>query len=247
MISNRNGAEFHYLNLGLPFSKSAGAPLNTPTPRSIRLFPSGGSILVTDSVFMNNPHGVCRLLRWFRKNILITKPASTWKIFTRPRLLEWLENLSLDTGTFSGGKIKQFQRLYMEYQKVMRPEDMDDGDDNTPKPTAPLQSAPVLPGYDLEGGLGKKRFHALTQVTNDNLLVKWFSDLTLQHLHKTRKFTILYDGPPERTKVWKEESTHVSLRSSRSFPSLPLLTPLLVPYLVFRRLCPERSSALGEH
>jgi hypothetical protein len=57
------------------------------------LFPLGSAILLTDSLFLCKAHLAARILRWFQYCIIGTKAPLTWKIYTRPTIFQWLEDL----------------------------------------------------------------------------------------------------------------------------------------------------------
>lgn len=56
----------------------------------LRLFPHGGVILLTDSMFLLRPTEALRLLMWFRLDMMQRKNDLTWKIALRPRIRTWL-------------------------------------------------------------------------------------------------------------------------------------------------------------
>jgi len=67
----------------------------TYTPRFSceRLFPHGGAILVTESVFLDDPKAARYILQWFEES-LIRKPAGTWKLVCRPGIKERMAELA---------------------------------------------------------------------------------------------------------------------------------------------------------
>ena len=79
----------------------------------------------------------------------------------------------------------------------------------TPTPKAPYYSAFAIAGYDLNSGLGSKKADQQTREVNEDKLVNWFGEISLQHIESRRRFSVLYDGPQEVTEGWKAKWTHV--------------------------------------
>ncbi len=57
-----------------------------------RLFPHGGAVLLTESVFLDDPKAARQILQWFQES-LIRKPAGTWKLLCRPGIKDWMREL----------------------------------------------------------------------------------------------------------------------------------------------------------
>lgn len=57
-----------------------------------RLFPHGGAVLVTESVFLDDPKAARNILQWF-KEALIKRAAGTWKLICRPGIKERMAEL----------------------------------------------------------------------------------------------------------------------------------------------------------
>ena len=103
-------------------------------------------------------------------------------------------------------------RLYLdiirEFKNVIDPSHMEP-DGFTPTAKAPYHSAYAIAGYNLNSGLGSKKADQQTREVNEDKLVNWYGETSLQHIESRRRFSVLYDGPQEATEGWKAKWTHV--------------------------------------
>ncbi|KAL9116512.1 MAG: hypothetical protein Q9187_006963, partial [Circinaria calcarea] len=147
-----------------------------PNPFLTRLFPHGGALLLTDSLILNRPREVVRILAWFDTNILFNKPAGTWKLCLRPRFRSWILNI-IQHKLLEEGKV--YVEIYALIYKILPMELMDEDDDfETPKEEAPIAYASSIGGLDLNVGLGPKSSDTEGIARNDALLVDWFAGWT---------------------------------------------------------------------
>ena len=212
LLNNSPGINVFRISLGLPFPKPGGKEFVHIDPGCVRLFPSGSGILMTDSVLLQKPDFVNRFLIWFREFVLVKKPPFTWQFFTRPRFPTWLEMLVEDNAGSPAHAPRIYLHVFREFNNLVRVKDLE-ADRDTPKSKAPFHSEIVIPGYDLGGGLASKRLNGEVLAKNDDILMRWFGNVTLDQVEKKRKFTVIYDGPQGPIAKWKKEWPHVSLSS----------------------------------
>ena len=212
---------FIYLHLIPHLSRILKKPINIftinlrPLPDSqslTRLFPHGGAILFTDSLFLNHPHQTVRILKWFRLNILHTKPNGTWKLGSRPHLVDWILSIVEDRPVEDG---KVYVEIYEQLYYLL-PHHLTDETDSfkTPKENAPLVSARDIDDYDINIGLGAKKIDSNGLAANDELLAQWFAGWTRTKLEFYRKLHIVHgedeEGVQARTR-WAENWRYVSI------------------------------------
>ena len=167
--------------------------LKAPTVdlRLIRLFPHGGAFLLLDSLIINHPAQVVRILRWFRVFILANKPPWQHKFVTRPRLRDWILSI-IECRPGEDGKV--FVELYEQILRLLPLELMDENDDfETGKDGSSLVSSSFIPGYDTSVGLGHGTNTNREDVAdNDNKLVEWFAGWTRTKVESLRRFQIVH-------------------------------------------------------
>ena len=176
-----------------------------------RLFPHGGALLLTDSLILNRPHEVVRILAWFDTNILFNKPAGTWKLCLRPRFRSWILDI-IQHKLLEEGKV--YVEIYALIYKILPMELMDEDDDfETPKEEAPIAYASSISGFDLNVGLGPKSSDTEDIASNDARLVDWFAGWTRMKVKGMRRLHVVHGLGEEGAEVrrqWERKWTHVS-------------------------------------
>ena len=182
-----------------------------PNPFLTRLFPHGGSLLLTDSLILNRPREVVRILVWFDTNILFNKPTGTWKLCLRPRFRSWVLDIIQERPVEDG---KVYVQIYALIYKILPIESMDEDDDfETPKEEALLACARSLSNFDLGVGLGPQSSDHEGIAKNDAILVDWFAGWTRMKVEGMRRFNIVHglgDEGVEVRKAWERKWSHVS-------------------------------------
>ena len=202
---------FSFFRIGLRPDSTAKRPGVT------KIFALGGTILLPDSLFLNRPEHVARLLKWFRGCQLKIKAPQTWKLLTRPRLREWLLSVLQEREIARREAAEEtrdaFLDIWPEINEVLPLEDMDPKQDfETPREGMTFVSASFLPGYELTAGFGDKKDND-TIAQNDDILVEWYANWSRDNFENHRKFVILYEGPRdirEVQKSWALPNRHVS-------------------------------------
>ena len=198
----------------IPPEPGASFPPSTLT----RLFPHGAGILITDSLVLNYPQVVTRILIWFRFNILISKPYGTWRIVMRPRPRSWLLDMVEE-------RPKSEARLFLEiYEQIWHilPLDLMDEDDDyeTPLEDAPIQCSIGMDAHDQGVGLGDKKHDTDLIAKNDNRLVEWFAGWSRTKVEYHRKFHIVHghgDEGKDVRKEWGKRWSHILPLSLEGF------------------------------
>lgn len=175
-------------------------------PHLVRLFPHGGVLLLTESLFLYRPLEALRILMWFRRDHVPWKPPGTWKVAVRPRVREWLLDI-MDAYTDSGKdifgcSIQIFANIYTEIHWLLQKTDSGDAglmchewDYEIPTDEAPMVSSSSL--RDLQSRKEWKGEGADTEPDdnnikkNDDLLAQWFAEWAIVNLHNFRKYHII--------------------------------------------------------
>ncbi len=181
-------------------------------PHLIRLFPSGGVILITVSLILYRPKEALRIVMWFAHVQIRQKKPGTWKIAFRPHILSWLLDVMQvcqDTGRdIFGCDTKVFARIYAEVYRLLE-RGVEDGfalmvydfDNETP-----LDEAPVVAPSLFHAFQGKKEWkrtssatiepdHATIQLQDSNL-IKWFAQWAVaSQLENFRRFHAILGYP----------------------------------------------------
>ncbi|MCJ1382699.1 hypothetical protein MMC17_005812 [Xylographa soralifera] len=183
-----------------------------------RLFPHGGSILLTDSLFLNCPEAAVRILTWFRIYILHSKPSGTWKVVTRPRIRDWILSI-VEERTKEEGHV--FMQIYEQIYYILPLELMDETDDyETPKDEAPFVSSRGIAAHDLRVGLGDKRNDVEGIARNDNVLADWYAGWTRTKVEFQRKFHIVHgvkEGGEAVRKGWMKKWSYIAALTPDEF------------------------------
>ena len=193
-------------------------------PHLIRLFPSGGVILMTVSLILYRPKEALRIVMWFAGVQHRQKKPGTWKIAFRPHILSWLIDVievCQDTGrNMFGCDTKVFARIYAEVYRLLE-RGVEHGfslmvydfDNETP-----LDEAPVVTPSLFHAFQGKKEWkgsspatiepdHATIQLQDSNL-IKWFAQWAVaSQLENFRRFHAILGypkGSPEGEKLIRE-------------------------------------------
>ena len=176
-----------------------------------RLFPHGAALLLTDSLILNRPREVVRILTWFDTNILFNKPAGTWKLCLRPRFRSWILDIIQDRPPEDG---RVYVETYALIYKIIPIELMDEDDDfETPKEDAPMACASSLGSFDPCVGLGPNSNDTVGIARNDALLVDWFAGWTRMKVEGMRRFNVVHGLGEEGAEVrkgWERKWSHVS-------------------------------------
>ncbi|MCJ1397928.1 hypothetical protein MMC11_001124 [Xylographa trunciseda] len=190
---------------------------NPPKSGLTRLFPHGGSILLTDSLFLNCPEAAVRILTWFRIYILHSKPNGTWKLVSRPRLRDWILSI-VEERTKEEGHV--FMQIYEQIYYLLPFELMDETDYETPKDEAPLVSSRGIPAHDLRVGLGDKRHDVEGIARNDNVLAEWYAGWTRTKVEFRRRFQIVHgekEGSEQIRKSWMKKWSYIAALTPDEF------------------------------
>ncbi|MCJ1284280.1 hypothetical protein MMC26_003611 [Xylographa opegraphella] len=186
--------------------------------RLTRLFPHGGGILLTDSLFLNCPEAAVRILTWFRIYILHSKPDGTWKLVTRPRIRDWILSI-VEERTKEEGHI--FMQIYEQIYYILPHELMDETDDyETPKEEAPFVSAREIAAHDPFVGRGDRRNDVEGIARNDEVLADWFAGWTRTRVEYLRKFHIVHEvkeGGEAVRKGWMKKWSHIAALTPDEF------------------------------
>lgn len=190
-------------------------------PHLIRLFPHGGVILLTESLILYRPHEALRIIMWFRRILLPSKPRRTWKLAARPRLREWLLDLldlyqDTQKDVFGHGK-QIIADIYTEILWLLE-------NPNEPltymiyacDPELPTDEAPLVTPSSLKALQNRKEWKGDTSETiepdhhniaqNDDLLIQWFAEWSMVHLDTYRKFHAVL-GCPEDSEIGMKSIT----------------------------------------
>ncbi|MCJ1387232.1 hypothetical protein MMC18_000072 [Xylographa bjoerkii] len=183
-----------------------------------RLFPYGGGILLTDSLFLNYPEAAVRILTWFRIYILHSKPSGTWKLVTRPHLRDWILSI-VEERTKEEGHV--FMQIYEQIYHILPLELMDETDDyETPKDEAPLVSSRGITAHDLHVGLGDKSNDVEGIARNDDVLAEWYAGWTRTKVEFHRKFHIVHGakvGGEQVRKGWMKKWSYIAALTPDEF------------------------------
>ena len=176
----------------------------------IKLFPSGGAILLTDSFLLTQTEQAVRILEWFVYYILPTKCPGSWKLSLRPRFREWL--LNIITG-LEPPKGDHFVKLYGMFSKLLPLDLMDeDTDFEIPMPNAPVVTARYISDFDESVGLGVLPNEMEIMHRNDERLVNWYAGWTRTKVYTMRRLHVVYSDSlldKERIKPWRRLWNHL--------------------------------------
>ncbi len=164
-----------------------------PDPHLNRLFPHGVAVLLIDGLFLHRPHEAAKILTWFRLIILNSKAPRTWKLCSRPRLIDWLLTLQTDR-TMKDGKV--YVQCYGEVSRMLKDEDMEQGDpeEEQPTPEAPMCFMGEVSAFDESVGKGvatNVEVNKETIAQNDKVLLEWFAGYAMTKLEHFRRFDIV--------------------------------------------------------
>lgn len=168
-----------------------------PDPHLNRLFPHGAAVLLTDGLFLHQPHEAAKILTWFRLIVLNSKAPRTWKLCSRPRLKDWLLTLQADR-TMEDGKV--YVQCYGEVWRILKDEYMEQGDpeEEQPTPEAPMCFMGEVSAFDENVGKGVATNAEVDKETiaqNDKVLVEWFAGYAMTKLEYFRRFDIVIGAP----------------------------------------------------
>ena len=187
------------------------APPELETPQHlIKLFPSGGALLLTDSFIVTQPRQAVRMLHWFVYHIIQNKRPGSWKLALRPRFRDWLLRMieSLDPP-----KGNAFVELYTMFYKLLPLALMDeDTDFELPKPEAPVVTPRYLSNFDYSVGLGVLPNETETMRRNDERLVDWFAGWARTKVYTLRRLHVVYSDQllsKEQIKPWRHKWHHL--------------------------------------
>ena len=176
------------------------------------MFPRGGTVLILDSVFVNDPGCLVRLISWFRKHQEVHKPKQ-YKLAFRPRVREFLQSLAVTNMDVAPERGGAFRAAFVELDKLAPLGMMDpliDPDYETPKDDAPYWSPQEIKNYELEAGLTGPERDASALQKNDQLLVDRYGRWTTGQFMRYRKFCVIYNGHFKIAEQWRGDWRHVS-------------------------------------
>lgn len=189
-----------------------------PPSTLTRLFPHGAGILITDSLVLNHPQVVTRILTWFRFNILVSKPYGTWRIVMRPRPRSWLLDMVEE---WPKPEALLILGIYEQIWHILPLDLMDEDDDyETPLDDAPIQCSIGIDAHDQGVGLGDKKTDIEGIAKNDNRLAEWFAGWSRTKVEYHRKFHIVHgfgEEGKEVRKEWAKRWSHVMPLSIEGF------------------------------
>lgn len=164
-----------------------------PDPHLNRLFPHGAAVLLTDGLFLHQPHEAAKILTWFRHIILNGKAPRTWKLCSRPRLKDWLLTLQADR-TMEDGKV--YVQCYGEVWRILKDEYMEQGAPEEEQPTseAPMCFMGEVSAFDESVGKGVATNAEVDKETiaqNDKVLLEWFAGYAMTKVEHFRRFDIV--------------------------------------------------------
>ena len=170
-------------------------------PHLIRLFPNGGCLLVTDSLFLRRPHNALRILRWFRLIILGSRHPGSWKVAMRPRPIKWILQMMdhLQEGKDDHpGTYQLYADICSEIILMLLCEPnsnlVQSDDIDIPKPNAPIICPNILRHFDQSLGCGVKSnifIDPKAIANNDEILVTWFAETSMTRFEQFRRFQII--------------------------------------------------------
>ena len=187
-------------------SLSSVDPVDESHPHLVRCFPHGGVILLTISLMLYHPYETLRILRWFRLEVLPSKPSGTWKIAVRPRIQEWLLDLhdlchkETWRSPFGDVTLQVYADINIEVMLLL---------DRDVEPwglavevwdnEVPLSEAPIVAGIHLPrarrewvgDSFETAKIDHDAVCWNDNELIQWFSEWAGDHMHDHRKFQVV--------------------------------------------------------
>ena len=204
----RHGIKVYRISLGQPYKILQG--IVQPRSRVVALFPRGRWLLITDAVFLQSPKEVLRVFLWFQDLYKLKEPG-TWKIFTRPKSLDWLIKVADKKLEKSAEAALPFQLLWKVWRELVPEDDRDE--DDKPERSALIQCPSVLPGYHSSVDCADEAPDEVAKLSsNDEKLVDWFGKTSLNQIEAVRKFGILYDEDiSHKSKPrWRAEWNHVS-------------------------------------
>ncbi len=158
-----------------------------------RLFPHGAAVLLTDGLFLHQPHEAARILTWFRLIILKSKAPRTWKLCTRPRLKDWLLTVQADRNMEDG---KVYVQCYGEVWRILKEEYMEECllEEEQPTSEAPMCFMGEVPAFDESVGKGVAANDEVDKdaiAQNDKVLLEWFAGYAMTKLEHFRRFDIV--------------------------------------------------------
>ncbi|KAL9099140.1 MAG: hypothetical protein Q9163_005314, partial [Psora crenata] len=210
-------------------------PIDTTPPgrHLIRLFPSGGCLLITDSLFLRRPREALRILRWFRLHVLVERFPGSWKVAMRPRPIAWMEQMldHLKDG---------YPRIYQLYADICseiimilfcgpRGALVEENDMDVPNANAPIICPNVLKDFDQSVGCRVETNSFIDDkaiVENDDILVKWFAETSMTLFEVFRGFHIIpgYDGGGNKVhsywKRWTDRYAHCDVLTAEDLYKL---------------------------
>jgi chromo domain-containing protein 1 len=193
-----------------------------PHPHINRLFPHGQAILITDSFLLFHPQEAARFLRWFHLQVLVTKPAGTWKLCVRPGIRDFLLAI-IEEKSEEDGFV--FMQMYESLYYIIPEDTVDDEDlEDDIELDTDLQEKPVrcmssgVSNFDQSVGKNMAPRELLNEdrvSKNDAILVEWFAGWAMTQLESFRRFHIISgarSGRREAEKMeWEGKWSHVSV------------------------------------
>ena len=169
-----------------------------PDPHLNRLFPHGAALLLTDGLFLHRPREAARILTWFRLTVLTSKAPRTWKLCTRPCLMDWLLKLQADRNMEDG---KVYVQCYGEVWRMVKDEYIDEGvpGDEQSTEDAPIHFMGSVSAFDENVGNGvatNAEVDTEAIARNDRILIEWFAGYAMTKLEYFRRFDIVTGIPP---------------------------------------------------
>ena len=179
-------------------------------------------MLITDSLLLLRPHEAARFLRWFRLQVLPTKPAGTWKLCVRPGIRDFLLSV-IEEKSEEDGFV--FMQMYESLWYIIPEDQVDDKDleddieldtDLEEKPVRCMSSG--VSRFDQSVGMNVVNLELLNEdkvARNDATLAEWFAGWAMTQLECFRRFHIISGASPGRREAekaeWEGKWSHVSM------------------------------------
>ena len=172
-------------------------------------------LLITDSLLLLQPLEAIRFLTWFRLRVLDAKPTGTWKIITRPHILEFLAHCWRERKLDEEGK--RFVQIYEQISYMLDPDDLYDCENDEPKDEAPIFCMPKIKSFNTKVGRRvdfNKNLDLAAITRNDEVLADFFAGWANVHVKDFRRFNIISgfseDGGREQRQRWAAKWSYVS-------------------------------------
>ncbi|KAI9876031.1 MAG: hypothetical protein M1830_007486 [Pleopsidium flavum] len=177
------------------FDPSSSPPyktIYTPTFACERLFPHGGAILLTESLFLEDPKAAKVIVKWF-KEYSDKKSAGTWKLVCRPNICEWLADLSEERHEEGG----IYYEIYSTLTPLLNNNITSNHSDSDSSP--PLISPTFLP---------------TPQNRSPTYLIEWFAGWASCHVNSFRRFHVVH---PVVVEAWMERWKTLEVMTPEEF------------------------------